>query len=134
MQSGKLKHLIEIERKTETKDADIGESVFAWSRVIRAWASMEPLSARELIRVREFSSEITTRFEIRYVGGLDNTMRIKYFGYANLLDTNGERLLDTNGLPLLTTDIQYYSISEIIQPVKDRRSLVLLAFAEQPVT
>lgn len=106
MESGKLRHLVTIESRTGTRDPQTGEAIKSWTTFAQAWASADPLSARELIKVREFSSEITTKFVIRHLSGLDNTMRLIW-----------------NEVP--------YEIAEVIQPKGDRRSLEILAYAQQ---
>lgn len=107
MQAGKLDQRITIEERTDTRNAQTGDVVKTWSEFASCWAEFEPISARELIRVRQFSSEITTRFKIRWQPGINNTMRVVHDG---------------------TT----YALVEVI-PDK-RRSITMLGFAAQPDT
>ena len=104
IKSGRLRDLITIEKVVVTRDELNGE-VRSWQFFAHAWAEVAHLSSRELSRVRMFSSQITTKFTIRYMAGLDNTVRI-VIGDA------------------------VYSVSEIIEPDSSRRMIELLGYAE----
>ena len=42
------------------------------------WASVEPLSGRELFAAQEFHNEVTTRIRIRYRDGVTAKMRVVF--------------------------------------------------------
>ncbi len=79
MQIGKLRHLVTIERRVETDD-QVGDPVERWQLVARAWASVEPLSGRELVMQQQIHSEVSTRIRVRhrFAGEPDAKMRVKH--------------------------------------------------------
>ena len=92
MRAGKLRNIIAIQRRIDSKD-DYGGPVYTWEDLANVWADIIPLSGRELIAAQAAKSEITTRFVIRYRDDVTPTMRI-VFGGANYnimappIDTN----------------------------------------------
>lgn len=79
MQGGKLRHLITIEKYTETQDA-VGGVSKTYETFTRAWASIQPMLGREHFTEQRVSSEQTHRINMRYIPGVESTMRIKYNG------------------------------------------------------
>jgi SPP1 family predicted phage head-tail adaptor len=69
MEAGKLRHRITIQSLTEAKN-ELAETEETPASVVTLWASVEPLSGRELFLVQQYSSEITHRVRIRYYPGL----------------------------------------------------------------
>lgn len=92
--AGKLRHWIDIEAPDDAQDSD-GERVRAWSLVVRVPASIEPLSARELIAAQAVQSKVTARIVIRYRAGLSAAMRVNHAG--TIYNIEGV-LPDTNSL------------------------------------
>jgi SPP1 family predicted phage head-tail adaptor len=76
---GRLQHIITIQSKAKTTDA-YGGTIDTWSNLATVWASVEPLMGREMMAAQAAQSEITTRFRIRYLDGVDSTMRIVHKG------------------------------------------------------
>jgi SPP1 family predicted phage head-tail adaptor len=77
---GKLRHRITIERMQSIVNDDgdvIGEG---WSNVAECWASIEPLSARELLSAQAIQSEVTARITIRARSNIDHSCRIQFGG------------------------------------------------------
>jgi SPP1 family predicted phage head-tail adaptor len=75
--SGKLRHIVNIQSLTNTQDVVTGEVTQTWVNThIGVRASIEPLSAREFIQSRTDQSAISVRITIRYLSGLDASMRI----------------------------------------------------------
>lgn len=66
MQAGKLRHRVTIQAKTLAQDPVSGVLVESWLDVATVWASVEPLSVRDLIAARANQSEMTARVMIRY--------------------------------------------------------------------
>jgi SPP1 family predicted phage head-tail adaptor len=89
--AGKLRHKVTIQRKVEGQDSETGEPIPAvWAAFTNAWASVEPLSARDLISAKAAQSEAKKRIVIRYRPGILPTMRILH----------GDRIYDIVGEPL----------------------------------
>jgi SPP1 family predicted phage head-tail adaptor len=82
--SGKLRHRVRIEQLVELRDTSgeviqdptTGEVQTGWQLVAKAWAGIEPLSAREFIQSATTQAQIVARITIRYREGLDAAMRI----------------------------------------------------------
>jgi SPP1 family predicted phage head-tail adaptor len=74
--AGKLRHRVVIQSRTQTQDENTGAVTIGWTDFATVWASIEPLSAREFIQSSAVQSDITARVVIRYLSGVDATMRI----------------------------------------------------------
>lgn len=108
MRSGRLSERITIQQKSVTRDT-VGAEVITWSTVATVWAAVEPLRGREFVAIRQTTTDITTRFLIRYRSGITAAMRI---------------LLGS----------QAYNIVEVINPRMRNVELELMAYAEQVAT
>ena len=75
MRAGKLRHLVTVERATETQDS-AGEPIAAWSEFSKAWAAIEPLRGREFFEAQQHYGQVTHRVEIRYLEGIAPKMRV----------------------------------------------------------
>lgn len=64
MDAGKLRHYVELQRRTTTLDRH-GDQVQEWATIGRAWASIEQLSGREFMAATQAMSDITVRIRIR---------------------------------------------------------------------
>jgi SPP1 family predicted phage head-tail adaptor len=65
MQSGKLRHRVQIQSRTQTQDQSTGEIVDSWSTVATVYASIETLSVRDFIAAKATQTEITARIKMR---------------------------------------------------------------------
>lgn len=67
MESGKLRHPIEIQSATETRD-DHGGVVRAWATVATVWGRVRPLTARgrEYVTAQQVQAQITHEIEFRW--------------------------------------------------------------------
>lgn len=77
MQGGRLRHRIDIEQQTTTEDT-FGATTDTWSLWTTLWASIEPLSGRELLAAQQVQADITHRVRFRYVSGVTAKMRVVY--------------------------------------------------------
>lgn len=77
MRAGRLRHLIIIERPSETQGTT-GEMVPSWSSFATVWGSVEPLRGREFWSAKEMQAQIDTRIRIRYLAGVTPKMRVLY--------------------------------------------------------
>lgn len=76
---GKLKHRIKIQQSVQSTD-NLGGGPASWSTISggTAWASVEPLSGRELYHAQQLSSRVTHRIVIRYLAGVTAAMRVLF--------------------------------------------------------
>ena len=79
IQSGKFRYLVTIEKLAETLDA-AGQENQSWVSHGQRFASIEPLSGRELYTARQFFADVTTQFTMRYLAGVIPKMRVSYDG------------------------------------------------------
>lgn len=102
MRAGKLRHRITFERPGLVQDPESGEMLPGWSPVwTNVPASVEPLSARDVIAAQAGQSEATARILIRYRTGVLPTMRILHRGL--IYNIEGPPLPDPrSGLEYLT--------------------------------
>jgi SPP1 family predicted phage head-tail adaptor len=93
MQVGRYRHIITIQRKAASTDA-YGGDVFTWSEVCKAWAKVMPLTGRDLMAADAEQHEGKVRFFIRYLAGIEPTMRIvwqgRYHEIISVADVRGE--------------------------------------------
>lgn len=77
--AGKLRHRIAIQaHQYISQDPSTGEELRDWVTVRECWASIEPLSARDLIAAQSAQSKATARITIRYADDIDASMRIRH--------------------------------------------------------
>lgn len=79
MRAGKLRHRVIIERLTATQDA-AGQETGTWGTFATRWASLEPLSGRELVNAQQVSAEVTHAITLRYLSGVVPKMRAVFGG------------------------------------------------------
>lgn len=79
MNAGKLRHLVTIEKYVEGKDA-VGGITKTYEQFAQAWASIQPMLGREHFTEQRVSSEQTHRINMRYIPGIESTMRITHNG------------------------------------------------------
>ena len=75
--AGKLREQIVIQSKAETTD-EWGGTIFAWTTFATVRANARPLRGRELVAAQAAQSETEMMFYVRYLAGLDSSMRIVY--------------------------------------------------------
>ncbi len=91
MQSGKLRHQIQIHVKTETRGAS-GGVIKTPARIGKVWASIAPLRTSETFAAQAVQSTVTHRITIRHFEGLTTDHRI-VFGTRNF-EINSVRNID----------------------------------------
>lgn len=79
MRAGKLRHKVTIQQRANTTDA-FGGMVTTWSDVATVWASVEPMTARELASASATYPEVTTKITMRYMSGVTAANRIIFEG------------------------------------------------------
>lgn len=80
MEAGKLRHRISLQRNEFTQDPVTGAIQEGWTEYAKVWASVEPLSARDLIAAQGVQSKVTARIVIRYRTDIDPAHRIVHRG------------------------------------------------------
>lgn len=75
MQAGKLRHRVTIEQRTQTFDAN-GSPTDTWTAFATVWASVEPLSGRELLNAEQIQPVVSHRVRLRYLSGVQPEMRV----------------------------------------------------------
>lgn len=68
--AGKLMHRVDIQRPTATTN-EYGEPVNGWSTVVEVWASVIPMTSRELWNAQQVSPEVTHKVCVRDSADLD---------------------------------------------------------------
>ena len=91
MKAGQLRNLITIQSAVEHQNPQ-GESIVTWSDVADVWASVHPLSGRELFNAQQVQPDITHEVKLRYYGALTAKHRFLHDGRA----LNIESVADTN--------------------------------------
>lgn len=102
MRSGKLRHRVDFQAPGQGQDPVTGEMVEGW---VSVWekvpASIEALSARDLIAAQAGQSEVSARIVIRYRTGVLPPMRILHRDM--IYNIQGQPLPDkVSGLEYLT--------------------------------
>ena len=77
MQAGPLRHRIELQQKTTTRDAT-GGNTLSYSTIVTRWAQITPLRGDERFRASQMEAKTTVKIRIRYYSGLDTTWRVKW--------------------------------------------------------
>ncbi|KKM90813.1 hypothetical protein LCGC14_1234850 [marine sediment metagenome] len=77
MRAGKLRHRVTIEVLSSSQDA-AGQETGAWSTFASRWASVQPLTGKELFSARQFHADITHRVRMWYLSGVVPKMRIAF--------------------------------------------------------
>lgn len=76
---GKLRERVTVQQATETRNR-LGETVQSFVTYAERWASVAGISAREFLISGQQQTEITHRVRLRYLDGLNSTMRILWRG------------------------------------------------------
>ncbi len=77
---GELDRLITIRSRVTSQGPVYGELVETWADWKTAWAYADGAGGRELRAARQIAAEIDMHFQIRWIDGLDTTMRIVHEG------------------------------------------------------
>jgi len=76
MGAGKYIHRLQLQRPADAQNSVTGAMTRTWAAVTDLWASIEPLSARELMAAQAQQSQVSVRIEIRYRPGVTADMRL----------------------------------------------------------
>ncbi len=79
MRAGKLKQRVQFQQQTSQQDT-AGQPLNVWTLFAERYASVEPLTGREMYASMERVGRVETRFRIRYTPGIVPKMRIVWLG------------------------------------------------------
>lgn len=86
MRAGPLRQRITIEQRTLGASSETGEPLRVWTTFTTAWASVSPMSAKELFFAEAVTPEATHLITMRYQAGVTSAMRVKHRGrYLNIV-------------------------------------------------
>jgi len=77
MRAGSLDKKVIIEKQSEGSD-DFGEVTNTWESYASTYVSILPLRGREYFSSKGVKSEVSHKIELRYMDGIDSSMRIVY--------------------------------------------------------
>lgn len=108
LNAGDLRHRVAIQERVEVQDPDTGDITHGWATINDGrgnWSSLPaqkaPVSAREFEAAAAAQGQITTRWVLRFVAGVDAKMRLLHNGTPYNL--NGPPLEDAeSGLAFMT--------------------------------
>lgn len=94
MRSGSLRHRIEIQHLVQGED-EYGDPVVEWQTFANVWAEVLDLKGREFWQAAQVQSEVTTRVRIRYLPGIESSMRVVHndrtLEIDHILDPDGRK-------------------------------------------
>jgi SPP1 family predicted phage head-tail adaptor len=80
--AGKYRHIVTFQRLKEDAQNSYGETPIHgdlnWEDAFNARVGIFPISGREALTEEVIRGEISHRIQLRYMAGIDNTMRIKF--------------------------------------------------------
>lgn len=102
MKAGTLRHRVRFERRTAIQNPETGEMLpDGWAEAFTVWASVEPMSTRDVLAAQEQQSAANHRIIIRYRRDVSTQMRIVHRNQVH--EIMGEPLPDkVSGLEYLT--------------------------------
>jgi SPP1 family predicted phage head-tail adaptor len=77
MEGGRLRYRITIQQAVATLNS-FGDAVLSWSEFATRWASVEPLSGRELWQAQQVAADVTHRVSLRRLDGVTPKMRVLF--------------------------------------------------------
>lgn len=75
MEAGKLRHKIDIQKFTTSKDS-YGEDIKTWASFHKTYASVRPLRGKEYFDTQQIVPEVDSKITMRYKSGIAPTMRV----------------------------------------------------------
>jgi len=104
--SGKLRHKVEIQLSIDTRDEFGAVSGQTWHPFCYMWASIEPLSGREYFAAAQAQSEVSHKITMRYKSGIKPHYRILWndrvfdiLSILNIREENRELVLYCSETP-----------------------------------
>jgi SPP1 family predicted phage head-tail adaptor len=79
IQAGELRERVTVQQSSESRNP-LGESLQTWSTIAEVWASVQGVTARELLLAGQQQTEISHRVRLRFLTGLNQQMRLAWRG------------------------------------------------------
>jgi SPP1 family predicted phage head-tail adaptor len=79
IQAGELRERVIVEQSSESRN-QMGEAIATWSTFTTVWASVQGVTARELLLAGQQQTEISHRVRLRFLVGLTQQMRLSWRG------------------------------------------------------
>jgi SPP1 family predicted phage head-tail adaptor len=76
---GKLRERVTVQQSSASRNS-LGEAVLSWSDFATVWASVEGVSAREVLAAGQQDTTVSHRVRLRYLTGLTQNMRFSWRG------------------------------------------------------
>lgn len=77
MKAGKLRHLLQIQERTELKNS-YGEPVETWRPTSSTWGEIKPLSGDELFNANQIKPNVSHEIRIRYGSAVTPGDKMKF--------------------------------------------------------
>ena len=77
MNSGRYRHRITIQKKTEARDA-IGGTVETWTTDFSRWGHIRPLSGREVFEAEQLQTRQSHMISLRFTASISTQNRILF--------------------------------------------------------
>lgn len=90
LQAGKFRHRISIVNTLQTQDSTGGFNLQTTVLFAAVWASVEAISGSEKLAAQSFTSQVTHKIIIRYIGAAPSWIpSFNYLGSTLIKDSNG---------------------------------------------
>lgn len=95
MRSGPLRHRIEIQAPTESRDSSGGGSV-TYATVATRYGAVEPFTSRERLIAGQMGTRVSLRVRLRWYEGLTTRHRLKHgtrtFGIVGVIQPDERKI------------------------------------------
>lgn len=103
--AGKLRHRVTLQRNTIAQDPTTGEMVSGWADLATVWASVQPLSTRDVLAAAASNSETRGRMVIRWRDDLSDATKLRVLYRGRVHYVIGYREDTDSGREYLTLDV-----------------------------
>lgn len=76
LRTGNLRHVLTVQYQSSTTDDGYGGTIPVWATYATVRAEKRPLFGRDMILAQSAQSVASAKYKIRYLSGLNSTMRI----------------------------------------------------------
>ena len=87
MQAGRLRHRVELQQPTESRDVSGGVTRI-WLTIVTRWADIIPLRGQERFDAAKVEAQTNVKFRLRYYQPINQKWRIKW----------GDRIYNINAI------------------------------------
>lgn len=101
----RLRHRIVIQKPVETQDSNTGAITTTWQDVATVWATIEPLSVKEIIAAQAEDSKMSGRITIRYRSDINHSYRLYHAAKNMIYNVEGILADKESGLEYLTIPV-----------------------------